>query len=216
MRARARVREQCLHRLGSSSIASPCSANIIRPITMYLGSIAVLMSRMQCARVCAHARLDMHMGVGMSAGAGAGAGTGWACMGSCLRAHVRACTCMFVRVYVHTCSNWAIPIAACCVSLEVQPVDRRGVEDGRPSVKRAESAGYGQLSGGSRGSTSRSRARRARERRDEREHGGDSGCATTGEEEPAQPGAPPRSCTTSSRRAGMETLSSRNRPAAKA
>ena len=40
-----------------------------------------------------------------------------------------------------------------------------------------------------------SRARRARERRDEREHGGDSGRATTGEEEQAQPGAPPRSWT---------------------
>ena len=155
---------------------------------MYLGSIAVVMSRMHvhmCA--CVHARLDMHMG----AGAGAGAGAGWACVGSCSRARVRACTCAFIRVYVHACAHRAIPIAASCVSLKVEPVDRRGrgVEDGRPSVERADGAGYGQ----SGESTSRNPARRARERRDEREHGGDSGRAATGDEEQAQPGAAPRS-----------------------
>jgi len=124
----------------------------------------------------------------MGAGAGAGAGAGWACVGSCSRARVRACTCAFVRVDVHACAHRAIPIAASCVSLEVEPVDRRGVEDGRPSVESADSTSYG-------GSASRSRARRARERRDEREHGGDSGRAATGDEEQAQPGAPPRSWT---------------------
>ena len=149
---------------------------------MYLGSIAVVMSRMHvhmCA--CVHAGLDMHMG----AGAGAGAGAGWACVGWCSRARVRACTCAFVRVDVHACAHRAIPIAASCVSLEVEPVDRRRGNDCGPSVERADGAG----------STRQGRARRGRERRDEREHGGDSGRATTGEEEQAQPGAPPRSWT---------------------
>ena len=79
-----------------------------------------------------------------------GAGARWACMGSCLRTHVHAHVymCVFVHMYVHTCPHWALPIAASCISLKVEPAGWQGAEDGRPSVERAGGASYDQLSGG--------------------------------------------------------------------